>query len=129
MSSAENELGKAAYVSLATFRRSGAAVRTPVWMAPGAGAHYVFSAGSAGKVKRLKNSGRAEVAVCDVRGKVLGDWYPATAQVITEPAEVTVALEALRQKYGVQMWIADVGSRLTGRFAKRAYIKVTLGPS
>ncbi len=126
MSSADEEIGKAAYVSLATFRRSGAAVRTPVWMAPLAGAHYVFSAGDAGKVKRLNNSQRAEVAVCDVRGKVLGDWYPASARLLTEPADITQALGALRKKYGVQMWLADVGARLTGRFDKRAYIRVEL---
>lgn len=113
-------------MSLATFRRSGAAVRTPVWMAPAGDAHYVFSAGGAGKVKRLKNSAQAEVAVCDVRGKVLGEWYPASARVITEAAEVERALTALRGKYGVQMWLADVGSRLTGKFDKRAYIRVEL---
>ncbi len=123
------EIGKAPYVSLATFRRSGDAVRTAVWMAPQGGAHYVFSAGNAGKVKRLKNSDRAEVAVCDVRGKVLGAWHPATARVITEPAEIELALGALRRKYGLQMWVADLGSRLTGKFDKRAYIKVELGSS
>ena len=125
----EAEIGNAPYVSLATFRLSGAAVRTPVWMAPHGNAHYVFSAGSAGKVKRLRNSNRAEVAVCDVRGKVLGNWHPATAEVITDPEEVALALEALRRKYGVQMWIADVGSRLTGKFGRRAYLKVVLGSS
>lgn len=126
MSHPEDEIGKAAYVSLATFRRSGNAVRTPVWLAPSGTAHYVFSAGNAGKVKRLKNSNRAEVAVCDVRGKVLGEWYPATARLVTEPEEIEQALAALRRKYGVQMWLADVGSRLTGKFDKRAYIRVEL---
>lgn len=126
MEQAEAEIGQARYVSLATFRRSGDAVRTPVWMAPGDEAHYVFSAGNAGKVKRLRNSNRAEVAVCDVRGKVLGEWYPASARVVTESAEIELALKALRHKYGVQMWLADVGSRLSGKFRKRAYIRIEL---
>jgi PPOX class probable F420-dependent enzyme len=117
---------KASYVSLATFKRSGDAVRTPVWAAPSGDALYVFSAGNAGKVKRLRNSDRAEVAVCDVRGKVLGEWHPATARLVTESAEIGQALTALRRKYGVQMWLADVGSRLTGKFDKRAYIRVEL---
>ncbi len=120
------EIGKAGYVSLATFRRSGEAVRTPVWIAPSEEALWIFSAGSAGKVKRLRNSDRAEVAVCDVRGKVLGEWYPASARVVTEAAEIEQALVALRRKYGVQMWLADVGSRLTGKFDKRAYIRLEL---
>ena len=126
MSHPQDEIDKAAYISLATFRRSGDAVRTPVWAAPSDTALYVFSAGNAGKVKRLKNSNRAEVAVCDVRGKVLGEWYPATARLATEPAEIDKALAALRRKYGWQMWLADVGSRLTGKFDKRAYIRVEL---
>lgn len=101
-------------------------MRTPVWVAPGNEALYVFSAGNAGKVKRLTNSDRAEVAVCDVRGKVLGEWLAATARLVTETAEIEQALAALRRKYGVQMWLADAGARLTGKFDKRAYIRVEL---
>ena len=126
MKQAADEISQARYVSLATFRRSGDAVRTPVWVAPGDDAFYVFSAGNAGKVKRLRNSDQAEVAVCDVRGKVLGEWYPACARLVTEPAGIERALAALRRKYGVQMWLADVGSRLTGKFDKRAYIRIEL---
>lgn len=123
---AQAEIGKAPYVSLATFRRSGAAVRTPVWIAPHGNAFYVFSAGQAGKVKRLRNACRAEVAVCDVRGRVLGQWHPAEARLVADAAEIARALTALKRKYGVQMWLADVGSRLTGKFHKRAYIRVEL---
>ena len=126
MKQAADEISRARYVSLATFRRSGDAVRTPVWIAPGDGALYVFSAGNAGKVKRLRNSNQAEVAVCDVRGKVLGGWYPASARVLADPVGIELALAALRRKYGVQMWLADVGSRLTGKFDKRAYIRIEL---
>lgn len=126
MSNPESELAKAPYVSLATFRRSGEAVRTPVWAAPSAGGLYVFSAGNAGKVKRLRNSSQAALAICDVRGKVLGDWHPANARLLTEAVEIEQALAALRKKYGVQMWLADVGSKLTGKFDKRAYIRIEL---
>ena len=126
MTQPEQALGKAPYVSLATFRRSGDRVCTAVWLAPGEDGFYVFSAGNAGKVKRLRNSDRAELAVCDVRGKVLGDWHGASARLITDPDEIEQALSALRRKYGVQMWLADVGSKLTGKFDKRAYIRVEL---
>jgi len=46
--------------------------------------------------------------------------------VISEPQEVARALAALRRKYGFQMRVADIGARLTGRFNKRAYIRVRL---
>jgi len=45
-------LDRQRHVALATFRRSGAEVRTPVWFAATDGKLYVFSAGDAGKVKR-----------------------------------------------------------------------------
>jgi PPOX class probable F420-dependent enzyme len=113
-------------VSLATFRKTGEAVRTPVWVAPDDGCFYVFSAADAGKVKRLKNSSRAELAVCDVRGRVSGPWQDARAVLVTDAAEIDQALHALRRKYGWQMWLADAGARLTGRFDRRAYIRVEL---
>ncbi len=86
----------------------------------------MFSAGDAGKVKRLRNSSRAEVARCDVRGKILGDWYPAVAELVDDADAVHTALQALRKKYGVQMLIADIGARLTGRYNRRAYIRVEI---
>ena len=121
-------LDDARYFSLATFRKNGDAVETPVWFAEGAaaGAYFVFSAGAAGKVKRLRRSDAARVAVCDVRGKLLGDWLPARAELVVEQGAVAEALSALRRKYGLQMWLTDWMSRLSGRFNQRTYIKVSV---
>ena len=122
-------LSKAPYVSLRTFRKSGAVVDTPVWCAPHDNALFVFSAGHAGKVKRLLNNPRAELARCDVRGKILSDWVPAHATVISDSREIPRMLSALRTKYGWQMLIADLGAKLTGKMTKRAYIEIVLEPS
>ena len=120
-------LREARYVSLATFRLSGKEVATPVWCAADGDSFYIFSAGDAGKVKRLKNSDRARLAVCDVRGRVLGPWLDARAVVLHSPEEARCALSALRRKYGWQMTLADLGAKLTGKFGKRAYIRVEIG--
>ena len=80
------ELDRHRYMSLATFRRTGAQVATPVWFAAVAGRLYVVSAGDSGKVKRLRNAARARVAPCDARGGVRGPWQDATARVITDAA-------------------------------------------
>jgi PPOX class probable F420-dependent enzyme len=124
MDESRTDLGRAPYVSLATFRKSGAAVATPVWCAPRDGALYVFSAGDAGKVKRLRVNARARLAVCDVRGALLSDWHEATGELLRAPEDIAVALGALRDKYGWQMRLADIGARLTGRFERRAYIRL-----
>jgi uncharacterized protein len=122
------ELARARYVSLATFRKSGTAVATPVWCATVGADFYFFSEGSAGKVKRLRNGDRAQLAVCDVRGRVSSGWADARASIVEDPAEIERALAALRRKYRWQMWLADTGSRLTGRYWRRAYIRARLAP-
>src|SRR5262245_32779271 len=58
------------YVNLATYRRNGAEVRTPVWIAGEGDRYYVFSAGEAGKVKRIRVTPRVRLAACDMRGEL-----------------------------------------------------------
>ena len=119
-------LETAKYFNLATFRKNGNAVETPVWFAPDDGVFYVFSAGDAGKVKRLRNSAQARIAECDGRGRVLGEWIDAEARLVDDPQEVKKALSALRAKYGWQMLVTDWMSTLTGRFGRRQYIAVAI---
>ncbi len=114
------------YLNLATFRRTGAAVETPVWFAALDGKLYVFSAADAGKVKRLRNSPRARVAACDLRGRLRGDWLDASARIVTDSATIERALAALHAKYGFQMRLADFFSRLTGRIDRRAWLEIEL---
>ena len=120
------DIEAARYVSLVTFRKSGKAVPTPVWAACEHGTFYIFSEAKAGKVKRLRNSGQAQLAKCDMRGKLLGEYHEAHAEIIDDEVGIAHALKALRAKYGFQMWLADMGARLAGRFHKRAYMKVVL---
>jgi PPOX class probable F420-dependent enzyme len=114
------------YLSLATFRKSGKKVATPVWFAADGGSLWVFTAGESGKVKRLRNSSRAEVAPCDLRGGLQGDWIHATATLVDDDPTQARAYRALRAKYGWQMWLTDLGARLTGKIGKRAVIEVRL---
>jgi len=120
------DLDRHRYVSLATFRRSGAEVATPVWFAAADGRLYVFTGGESGKVKRLRNFPRARVAPSNSRGRVLGPWQDASARILTEPASIDKAHAALRSKYGWQMLVADLGSRLTGRIRHRAWLEIQL---
>jgi PPOX class probable F420-dependent enzyme len=112
------------YVNLATFRRDGREVCTPVWIAGVAGRFYAFSAGDAGKVKRIRANDRVRLATCDLRGNVKSDWVEARARVLSDDAEIAAALKALRSKYGLQMWTSDFFSKLSGRFKKRAYLEI-----
>lgn len=112
------------YLSLATYRASGAEVATPVWYASLDGRFYVFTAGDSGKVKRLRRSQRARIAPCDARGATRGPWRDARARIVTDPAVIRRAEAALDRKYGWQKRLLDLGARLTGRIRRRAYIAI-----
>jgi hypothetical protein len=118
------DLVEARYVSLATLRRDGREVLTPVWIAPAGAAHYVFSEAHVGKVKRIRANPQIRLARCDMRGKVLSDWTAATARLVEDPATVASAYRALHTKYGWQMWLLDLMSKLAGRFDKRVIIEI-----
>ena len=120
------DLERHRYLSLATFRRSGALVATPVWFAAAGGRLYVFTGGQSGKVKRLRHTGRARVAPSDARGRVLGAWQEASARIVTDAGVIAKAHAALRAKYGWQMRVGDLFSRLTGRIKQRAWLEIRL---
>jgi hypothetical protein len=119
-------LDREAYLSLETFRRNGTGVKTPVWFAARNDRLYIFTEASSWKVKRLRNDSRIRVAPCSVRGRVQGDWIEGTGRRIDEPALVETAYEALLQKYGWQMRLTNLLSRLTGRIDKRAILELEL---
>ena len=114
------------YVSLATFRKTGAEVKTPVWIAGDGDTLYVYSEGHAGKVKRVRNNGKARVAPCDIRGKVQGDFVDTTARMVEDSAEFDRAFVALKAKYGWQMTIATLLSRLSCKINNRVVIALQL---
>lgn len=119
-------LDREAYVSLATRRRDGRWVETPVWFAALDGRLYVFTAADAGKLKRLRNFAEIRVAPCSVRGVVHGEWRPGRGSRIEDAARIEAAYAALRRKYGWQMWVTDFFSRLTGRIGSRVMIELEL---
>ena len=94
------------YLNLETFKKSGDGVKTPVWfaadtstdLASPAAKLYAYTIGESGKVKRIRNNGRARVAPCDMRGNVIGPWVDAIAQIITGP-EAESADRLLNKKY------------------------------
>jgi uncharacterized protein len=94
------------YLSLETFRRSGEGVKTPVWFAAdpkvditSEGARlFVYTIGVSGKVKRIRNNGHVKIAPCTARGRVIGPWQDARAQIITGE-EAARGMVLINKKY------------------------------
>jgi PPOX class probable F420-dependent enzyme len=126
------DLARERYLSLATFRKSGAEVRTPVWFAVlpderGNGTLWMVTGGDSGKVKRVRNNPRVRVAPSDVRGIVHGPWREGTARIADDPHDIARAHALLRAKYGRQVTLLDFFSWLSGRRRRRAWLAVEVG--
>jgi uncharacterized protein len=91
------------YISLATFRKSGVAVWTPVWFGEEGGKLYVMSNLKAGKLKRIRNNPHVKIAPCTIRGKITGPEFTARARIMS-PEERGLGKEAVRRKY----WAARI---------------------
>ncbi len=100
------ELDGHKYMNLETFKKSGEGVRTPIWFAAdpatkldsSAAKLYVYTIGNTGKVKRIRNNPRVRVAPCDMRGKLLGEWVDAKAEIVTGD-ESARGMRLLNKKY------------------------------
>jgi PPOX class probable F420-dependent enzyme len=84
------------YMALVTFRRNGDRVSTPVWFAESLGKVYVMTRSDSGKMKRIRNNPKIEIAPCTMRGKPLGKFLPGIARIATNPSQ---ARRQIRKKY------------------------------
>lgn len=89
------------YIDLVTFRKSGVGVHTPVWFADAAGKLVVMTRSDSGKMKRIRNNPRVEIAPCTMRGRPLG---PAVTAVTRLAVDQQAARDAIRRKY----WLARI---------------------
>lgn len=121
-------LADARYVALATQKRDGQEVVTPVWIVGSGTDLYCYSAADAGKIKRIRREPRVRLAACDFRGGRRGAWTAASARLVANGAESEAVFALLRQKYGWQMRTADLLARLGGRHHQRAVIAFS-GPA
>jgi PPOX class probable F420-dependent enzyme len=111
------------YLSLESFRKTDAPVRTPVWFAEHDGKLYIYSLADAGKVKRIRNNPRVRIAPCDVRGGNVGEWIEAVAR-IEDPVGERLGMSVLTKKYGLMKRLGDLFSgKLLGR--KRVVISIS----
>ena len=98
-------LGRADYVLLTTFRQGRHRRSRRRSGSCGVGDELrVWTIRDAGKVKRIRRSGRVQVAPCTLRGEPRGESVDATARMLPD-SEAPVVLNALAAKYGLLGWL------------------------
>lgn len=106
------------YVSLETYRRNGAAVRTPVWfVAAGDKGEeegiLIVTREKTGKVRRLRGNSQVRIAPCTIKGTVTGDWVTGTAEILDD-ARTSEAVRLRDKRYGFRARLAKVLSKGKG---------------
>jgi PPOX class probable F420-dependent enzyme len=115
------EISGQRYISLATVRKDGTPVYTPVWFGEANGHLYVMTASKTGKAKRLRNNPEVRIAPSTMRGKVTGPEFSARVRFL-KPEEFQHAQNLIKAKY----WLARVP------FLWRntdTYLEITPGPA
>lgn len=110
------------YLNLETFKKNGMGVKTPVWFAADSSSSldsndarlYVYTIGVSGKVKRIRNNPRVKIAPCDMRGKVLGDWVDAQAQIVIGEEDAR-GVQLLNKKYFPWKQLLDFFAKFRNR--------------
>jgi uncharacterized protein len=97
------EIRGQSYITLASFRKNGTAVYTPVWFAQDGEKLYVMTRNDSGKFKRIRNDPKIKIAPSTIRGKITGPEFPATARILP-PQDWDHARRAIRAKY----WLARI---------------------
>ncbi|MFH8572039.1 PPOX class F420-dependent oxidoreductase [Streptomyces sp. NPDC017993] len=120
-------IARSPYVSLATFRKNGTAVATPVWAVAEGEELLVWTRDDSWKVKRLRNDTRAAVTPCDVRGRIAESARTAegTARLLEGKAELGRVRKAMARKYGLRFRLLDTGGALL-RGGKRPHVGIAV---
>ena len=92
------------YINLETYRKNGQGVRTPVWFVEmingDVSVLYVRTSDDTGKYKRVRNNSSVQIAPCDMRGSVKGNWVKGEASIADEEEKIK-AFKMLEKKYGI----------------------------
>ena len=108
-----DEVSRAQYVLLTTFTKDGRPKPTPIWIARDGDRALVITEKNSWKVKRIRNTPRVTLAVCDMRGKVKGETIEARATVLDD-SETEKVYQAINERYGIVGRIFNFFSKLRG---------------
>jgi uncharacterized protein len=107
------EVAKAQYVLLTTFTKDGRPKPTPIWVALDGDRLLVISGAKSWKVKRIRNTSRVTLAICDMRGRPKSEAIEATAAIL-DTSQTGAVYDAIGQRYGLVGRVFNIFSKLRG---------------
>lgn len=118
------EIAQSDYLLLTTFTKDGRPKPTPVWAAADGDRLLVITQESSWKVKRIRNTPRVTLAVCDVRGRPKSEAIEAVATVL-DKAHNGAVYTAIGKRYGILGRVFNVFSKLRGGMRNNVGLELT----
>lgn len=106
------------YINLETYKKSGQAVRTPVWFVISDEQIFVLTSQNTGKIKRIRNNPTVKIMPCGIRGDSKGEWVEGLARIATE-SEMQNTIKLRYKKYGFR-------AKIIGLFKKDNLAGITI---
>jgi PPOX class probable F420-dependent enzyme len=117
------DIAKAKYILLTTFTKDGTPKPTAIWAAPDGDRLLVITEQDSWKVRRIRNTPRVTVAVCDPRGNPKSDPVEAVARVL-DKSEAPDVQRAINKHYGVLGWLFGVYTKVRGLDKKSVGVEI-----
>ena len=107
------EIAKAQYVLLTTFTKDGRPKPTAIWAADDGERLLVITQAKSWKVKRVSNTSRVTLAVCDRGGHPKSEAIEGTATIL-DTSQTGAVYDAIGREYGLIGRVFNVFSKLRG---------------
>ena len=117
------DVAKSEYILLTTFTKDGRPKPTAIWAAPNGNGLVAITQETSWKVKRIRNTPRVTIAVCDRGGKPKGEAVEAVATILDKSAN-GATYDALGKRYGLLGKTFNIFSKLRGGMKNNVSIEL-----
>jgi uncharacterized protein len=102
------------FIVLETYRKTGEAVKTPVWFVIDNDILFIRTYSDSGKAKRLRRNPRARLALSTFRGEPRGDWVEVEIRPASSQESQRIE-NMMQKKYGIQKRFTDFRAKILGK--------------
>jgi uncharacterized protein len=117
------DVAKAQYVLLTTFTKDGRPKPTAIWAANDGDRLLMITQGKSWKVKRIGNTPRVTLAICDMQGRPKSEAIEATASIL-DASQTGLVYDAIGREYGIVGKVFNVFSKLRGGMKNNVGLEV-----
>lgn len=119
------DLAKAQYILLTTFTKDGRPKPVPIWAAAQGDRLLVITQATSWKVKRIRNTPRVQLAICDMRGNPKSDAVEGTAAIL-DKSQTGAVYDSIGRRYGIVGKVFNAFSKLRGGMEKNVGLELRI---